>query len=111
MAHEIYDIRKIAQEMRGDAPFQRGGHTARTLTRNPDLRIVAVVMNAGNVIKDHKVDDTAQVSTFSGHVRLRLADEMVDLPAGHVMVIERGVVHNVEAVEESVFILTLGGSA
>jgi quercetin dioxygenase-like cupin family protein len=41
-------------------------------------------------------------------VRLRLAEKVVELAAGRLLVIERGLRHDVEAVAESAFLLTLG---
>jgi quercetin dioxygenase-like cupin family protein len=41
-------------------------------------------------------------------VRLHLPEEVVDLPAGRLLVVERGRRHDVEAVDESAFLLTLG---
>jgi quercetin dioxygenase-like cupin family protein len=32
---------------------------------------------------------------------------MVEVPAGHLLALDRGITHDVEAVEESVFLLTI----
>jgi quercetin dioxygenase-like cupin family protein len=49
------------------------------------------------------------LQTVSGRLRLRLPerDETAELPAGHVLVLEPGVTHQVEALEGSVFLLTV----
>lgn len=108
-AHEdIFDLAAVDSELRKEEAYQREGHTARTLVRKPDLRIVLVVMKAGARIAEHRTDHTASVHALSGHVRLRLPDEVADLPAGRVLVIERALKHDVEAVVESAFLLTLG---
>jgi quercetin dioxygenase-like cupin family protein len=103
-----FDITSIAEGMRSDAAYVRGGHTARTIVREPDLRIVVVAMRAESVIKEHKADDTASIQTISGNIQLRLPDRVVELPMGCLLVLERGLVHNVEALVESTFMLTLG---
>ncbi len=36
-------------------------------------------------------------------------DETVDVPAGHLLAVEAGIEHEVEALEESAFLLTLAG--
>lgn len=105
-----FDLASVAAEMRQDAAYARGGHTARTIVREPDLRIVVVAMTAGNTIKEHKADDTASIHTLTGKINLRLPDREVELPAGNLLVLERGVIHNVEALEDSTFALTLGHS-
>jgi len=104
-----FDTAPIAQELRGETAYEREGHTARTLVREPDLRIVLMVMKAGAVIKEHRVKETASLCTLSGHVRLRMGDRLVDLPSGRLLMLERDLQHNVEAVDESSVLLTLGG--
>lgn len=104
-----YDLSALAREMRGSDAYAHTGHTARTLVREPELRVVLVVMRAGNVIKEHKADDTTSIHTLSGALRLRVPDAAAELPAGTLRVLERGLPHAVEALEESAFLLTLGG--
>jgi quercetin dioxygenase-like cupin family protein len=103
-----FDVATVAAEMRGEAAYLRDGHTARTLLREPDLRVVLLVMNAGARIAEHRADETACIFTFSGHVRLGLPERVADLPAGRLLVLERGLRHDVEAVAESALLLTLG---
>ena len=107
--HEsIFDLAAVDTELRREAAYRRDGHTARTLLRRPDLRIVLVVMEAGARIAEHHADQTVSVHVLRGHVRLRLPDEVADLAAGRLLVIERGLKHDVEAVAVSAFLLTLG---
>lgn len=103
-----FNLASVTEELRQDAAYARGAHTARTIVREPDLRIVVVAMRKGSLIKDHKADDTASVYALTGAIRLTLPERVVELPAGHLLVLERGLSHNVEAVEESTFVLTLG---
>jgi quercetin dioxygenase-like cupin family protein len=104
----IFDLASLDAEMRREDAYQREGHTARTLVREQDLRVVLVVMKMGARIAEHQANDTASVHALSGHVRLQLSDKTADLPAGRLLVLERGLRHDVEAVAESAFLLTLG---
>ena len=107
----IFDIAATELEMRREDAYVREGHTARTLVREPDLRILLVVMKAGARIAEHQAKDTASIHVLTGHVRLRLPEKVADLPAGRLLVLERALRHDVEAVEESAFLLTLGWEA
>jgi quercetin dioxygenase-like cupin family protein len=104
----VFDLSAVDLELRSGAGYQRDGHTARTLVRKPDLRIVLIVMKAGARIAEHRADQTVSVQVLSGHVHLRLPDDTADLAAGRLLVIERGVTHDVEAMADSAFLLTLG---
>jgi quercetin dioxygenase-like cupin family protein len=103
-----FDLLTLDSELRKHDAYLREGHTARTLVRKADLRVVLVVMQAGARMAEHGADETASVHALSGHVRLRLAEKVVELAAGRLLVIERGLRHDVEAVAESAFLLTLG---
>jgi mannose-6-phosphate isomerase-like protein (cupin superfamily) len=45
---------------------------------------------------------------LSGHIRLKLPDRTVDLRSGQLLVLGLGLPHDVEAMEDSAFVLTLG---
>ncbi len=106
-----FDVSEIAREMRGEGAYARAGHTARTLVREADLRVVLIVMKAGAAIKEHRAAETASIHSLGGHVRLRLPNRVADLPSGRLLVLEAGLQHNVEALEESTLLLTLGWRA
>jgi quercetin dioxygenase-like cupin family protein len=72
------------------------------------MRVVLVVMNVGARLAEHRANETASIHALRGHVRLKLPDRTADLPAGGLLVLERGLRHDVEAVAESTFLLTLG---
>ncbi|MBK8169035.1 MAG: AraC family ligand binding domain-containing protein [Sandaracinaceae bacterium] len=97
--------------MRTSDAYVREGHTARTLVREDDVRLVLVVMKAGARIAEHRANETALVHTLTGHVRLRLPEKTADLPAGRLLVLESGMQHDVEAIVDSAFLLTLGWRA
>ena len=103
-----FDLTLIESQLRAEPAYLREGHTARTLVREADLRAVLVVMKAGARMAEHRANETATVHAIHGHVRLRLAEQTVDLPAGQLLMLDKGLKHDVEAVEDSAFVLTLG---
>jgi len=54
------------------------------------------------------------VQTIQGRIRLQLPDRALELGGGELMCLESGIVHDVKALEESAFLITVswpGGSA
>jgi quercetin dioxygenase-like cupin family protein len=47
------------------------------------------------------------VQVLDGHVRVRIAEETLDVPSGRLVAFDSGVRHSVEAIEESTLLLTL----
>ena len=104
----VFDLTTADRDLRNEDAYAREGHTARTLVRESDVRIVLLVLKAGGRIPEHRADATASIHALSGHVRLRLEDQVVELPAGRLLVLDGGLRHDVEAVVESTLLLTLG---
>lgn len=101
------DLAEADRELREEDAYGRDGHTARTLVREPAMRIVLVVMRAGAKIAQHRSQDVASIHAISGRVRLALPARTVELPAGRLLVIAPRLAHDVEAVVDSAFLLTL----
>jgi quercetin dioxygenase-like cupin family protein len=64
-------------------------------------------MKANTEMKEHRAEGRVSIQTIAGHLRLKLPTETVEVPAGHLLALDRGVVHDVEALAESVFLLTI----
>ncbi len=85
----------------------RHGRASKTLVKHPDFRIVLTALKAGEHIQEHKAAGRISVQAVTGHIRMHLPDRTVDLPAGRMLVLDREVPHDVEALEESSFLLTI----
>lgn len=103
-----FDLAALDVELRKTPAYQASGFTSRTLVRESDLRVVLAVMKAGARMVDHHAERTATVQTLSGRLRLHLPGKPVDLPAHHLLALEAGVHHDVEALEQSAFVLNIG---
>jgi quercetin dioxygenase-like cupin family protein len=104
-----FDIVDITREIRAEAAYDRDGHSARTLVRQADLRVVLLVMKAGSTMKEHRVSETASIYAMAGRARLGLPGRMAELSIGTLLVLEPGLAHDVEALEDSALLLTIGG--
>jgi quercetin dioxygenase-like cupin family protein len=97
----------IKQQQQHEA-FQRGtGRSSTTLAKYPDLRIVLVSMKTGSKMHEHKAAGRLSLLTLTGCVRLKVLEHTVDVPAGHMLTLDCCVPHDVEAVKQSVFLLTI----
>lgn len=103
-----FDLAALEREMRGEAAYARDGHTARSLVRLDDLRVLLVVAKAGSRIAEHRAKETATLHLLSGTVRLRLPERSVELQSGGFLALKAELRHDVEALADSAFVLTLG---
>ncbi len=102
-----FDLTQEAEQLRREEPWRTGDRNAKTLIKQPDLRLVLMTLKRGAVVNTHKADGRVTVHALSGRIRLRLPERTLELPAGHLAEIEPSVSHDVEAVEESAVLLTV----
>jgi quercetin dioxygenase-like cupin family protein len=88
-------------------PTWSSGHSARTLLKSDDLRVVLIALAAGHRIPEHKADGRISVHVLSGHVEFRTSERTFDLHAGGLVALDRAVPHDVAALEESALLLTI----
>ena len=100
----LEEIQSLHKE---DAWLQGTGPSSKTLVKHSDLRIVLLAMRKNMSMHEHKTAARISVQTLTGHIRLRLPDRTVELPAGQLLVLDQCVPHDVEAEEDSAFLLTL----
>lgn len=105
-----FDLAAEADALMREPTWHAHGHNAKTLIKHPDVRMVLIALRAGARMQEHKTDQCVTLHALRGRLRVRLPDETLELPTGSLIALDHTVVHDVEAVEESVFVLTLGWS-
>ena len=102
-----FDFAAEAERLRAEAPWHQHGRNAVTLAKYPDFRIVFMLMKPGTRMQEHHACARISIQTLSGRVRVHLENQAVDLPAGHLLALERELTHDVEAIELSGVLLTI----
>ena len=107
-----FDLKAEANRLRDLIAWGERGLASRTLLKHNDLRLVLIALKSGERIERHQTDHCVSVHTLDGQIRLSVeSDHTVDVPAGRVIVLDRKAAHDVLAVEDSVFLLSLAGAA
>jgi quercetin dioxygenase-like cupin family protein len=98
---------ELDQLHREESWLQTTGRSSKTLVKHADLRIVLIAMKANTRMHEHTAAGRISVHSLNGHIRLHLPERVVDLPAGHLLALDQCVPHDVEATEDSAFLLTV----
>ena len=83
------------------------GQNARTLIKYDDFRVVLTALRAKARISEHETEGRISIHVLSGHIQLKAAGRTFSLRAGGVVALDHGVLHDVEALEDSAFLLTI----
>jgi quercetin dioxygenase-like cupin family protein len=97
----------LAAETSSIASAQDPERTARTLARLDTLRLTLMRLKSGAKVKQHHTDHELSIHTVTGRLLIHTPLERFELSPGHVAVLERGLVHDIEALEESAILLTI----
>ncbi|HTF25774.1 MAG TPA: cupin domain-containing protein [Candidatus Limnocylindria bacterium] len=101
-----FDLNGEIKRLREENSWQ-GGRDSKTLVKNEDFRIVLTVLKANALLHEHKATGRISVHVLSGHIQMHVQDKVFDLPTGHLLALDRAVPHDVKALEDSAFLLTI----
>ncbi|HMR74612.1 MAG TPA: hypothetical protein PKD61_05860 [Polyangiaceae bacterium] len=102
--HAIFE--QIA-DLRATSQYMDGGQAARTLFKRPELSVVLVVLAQGKTLSEHHVDRPVLIQTIEGWLGVCTPDGCVEHVAGGLQLLDRAVVHDVEAISDSAILLTI----
>lgn len=102
-----FNLAKEIAQLHAEEAWLRTGRNSKTLVKQPDFRIVLIALQKGGHLEEHSADARISIYTITGHAKLQLPGQAVDLPQGHLLVLDRALEHDLEALEESAILLTI----
>lgn len=104
-----YNINTESEKLKKAASWQReSGRSAETLAKYDEFRMVLVRMKPESYMSHHKAEGPISIHVIQGRIRVHLPkDRTEDLKPNDLLTIERSLEHDVEALEESTFLLTI----
>lgn len=101
------DLNQEIARLQAEASSEESGRKSKMLVKHAEFRIVLIAMRSGSRWEDHKTDSRISLHVLHGDIRFRTANETFDLRRGQLLTLAPSIVHSVDAVEESAFLLTL----
>lgn len=96
---EVIDLNNLGPQL--------GGKISVSLLRSEGLQLLRLVLTAGQVLADHYVEGEITVLCLEGHLLFEMEGEAQTMRPGMLIHLRGGVPHAVEAVEDSVLLLTV----
>ena len=88
-------------------PEWHTGQNGKTLVKYDNVRVVLTAMRAHKRMPEHQTEGRVTLQTVVGRILVRAQGRTFDLPPGRLLVLDQGIPHDVEALEESAFLLTI----
>lgn len=102
-----FNLGKEIERLRGEEHWLKDGRISETLVKYSDFRIVLILMQAGTLMQEHKADARISIHGLHGRLMVQLPEKSVQICAGDLLVLEKCVPHDVNALEESAFLLSI----
>lgn len=101
-----FDLQARLDELRRQRSYE-SNHSAATLVKESDFRIVLIALKAGGRINEHHADARISLHALEGRLRLRWSDGLVELGPGQLAALEPNIQHDVEGIKNSALLLTI----
>jgi quercetin dioxygenase-like cupin family protein len=101
-----FDLGHEIKQLRSEGRWQ-SGHTAKTLAKYPDFRVVLVVMKTGGRLEKHQTEGGISIQTLEGRIQFSTAERSLELAVGQILTLEHNISHDVEGIVDSAFLLTI----
>ncbi len=107
----VLDLSAELARLRDEEPWRRSGRHTRTLIKDADLRVILIALQSGARLEEHHAPGRITIHALDGCLRVGVAGQSLDLSAGRMVTIGPRIPHEVEALEESAFLLTIAWPA
>jgi quercetin dioxygenase-like cupin family protein len=105
---QINVAKELEQLHHAGAWDQISGRSSKTLAKYADFRIVLVSMKANTRMDQHRAEGRISIQCLAGRLSIHLPGaEKAEMAVGDFLVLDCGIPHDVEALAESAFLLTI----
>jgi quercetin dioxygenase-like cupin family protein len=101
-----FDLTRELELLHGEPEWNRG-QNAKTLVKYDDFRVVLTALKAHARLPGHQTKGRISIQTVAGHLLVRAEGRTFDLPTGTLLALDQDLPHDVEALDESAFLLTI----
>ncbi len=101
-----FDLGREIEQLHSESNWT-DGQNAKTLVKYDDFRVVLMALQARARMPAHQTAGRLAIQTLRGRIEVRAMGRTFDLAAGAMLTLDRGLAHDVEAIEDSALLLTI----
>ena len=107
-----FHFHELSKSLQAESTFETEGRAAITIARSDSLTIVLTVIKQGYHLKEHTAPSAATVIALEGKLSFSILGGMTyELSQHDSVVFAPDVLHTLEALEDSTFLIIIGGRA
>ena len=101
------DIPEFIKQLKSEATWENSDRNAITVFKTNGMRIVLIALHEDAILKKHTADGIISVQVLEGEIIFSTDGQSVLIKKGQMIALHKELPHNVKAIKESVFLLTL----
>jgi quercetin dioxygenase-like cupin family protein len=101
-----FDLVEEIQHLQARKPWPKKV-TSNLLLKSQDLRILLICLESGARLEEHHNDGRISIHVLEGAVKIRVQEHAQQFSAGQILALDRSIPHDVEAIEDSVVLVTI----
>lgn len=105
----LADLNKYISQLKYEEAWQKNDRNGITLFKTEGCTIVLTALHTNAVIDEYKAKGIVIVQVLEGHINVNIGDETINAAAGHLVTLHDYTEHTIEALENSVVLLTVAG--
>ena len=102
-----FSINNDTDKLKSETAWTKGDRNAVTLQKNSNLRVVLISLRKGATLHEHRVEGPITLFVLSGKMNFIAGEEKILAETNKLIVLEKAIPHDVEALEDTTFILTI----
>jgi quercetin dioxygenase-like cupin family protein len=103
----VYALNEYAGLLREEAEYLTNGRNGITLVKTRELRVVLEALRSGSELAEHRAPGPITVQVLEGALRFHTGQDTFRVRQGELLALPAGRPHAVEAVQDSVFLITI----
>ncbi|MBK6399658.1 MAG: cupin domain-containing protein [Bacteroidetes bacterium] len=101
------DLVSFSKQIKEEQAWKDNDRNAITVFKTDGLRIVLIALHKDAEMKKHTADGIISVQVLEGQIQFTTSEQTVEISKGQMLTLHKGIPHNVLAMEETIFLLTL----
>lgn len=101
------DLKEFAKMIKSEKAWKEKDRNAMTVYKTDGMRMVLIALHKNAVLERHTANGVISVQVLEGEINFSTDDQTVNLKEGQAIALHKMIPHEVTAIKEAVFLLTL----
>lgn len=103
----VLNLNKAQEQIKSEPAWFNSDRNAITLFKSEGLRIILMALHTEAELKAHKAPGIITVQVLEGEIKFKTGKQESNLGKDEMLTLHAGITHNVFAIKEAVFLLTI----